>query len=76
MKLDTVHARLRKALRSSDTLPRLRQCVAELAVEIETDLEADAAPDTVRAPTGYPPPWEDAAPSVPHDSEAGREYGV
>lgn len=72
-RLDAVRERLCHALRVADTLTDLRTCVAELASDIEAELEAPA-PDTVRT---FSAPWEgDSAPPTPRGSELGEEYGV
>lgn len=73
-----VRARLMHALRSARTIAELRAHAVELASDLEAAeaCGADDAPDTERAPTGYPAPWEgDVAPPTPRESEIGREYG-
>jgi hypothetical protein len=91
-KLNAIRGRLQHALRTSDSLPVLRAYVAELACDIEDALapgafllstrvlrpaprahEDEHAADTLRS---YRDPWEDQAPSTPHDSAAGKEYGI
>lgn len=71
--LNAVRERLQLALRTSNTLPALRACVATLASDLE-EATADPPPDTVRT---YSAPWEgDSAPPTPRASELGEEYGV
>lgn len=70
-----VRARLMYAVTTAPTLPALRSACVELASDLED--VADAAPDTERAPPGYPHPWEgDAAPPTPRDSPLGQEFGT
>jgi hypothetical protein len=77
-----VRQRLVQALKSSATLPALRQELVLLACDIDDEREAaptlrslgadacghndDEAPETER----------DSAPPTPVDSQLGREYGV
>ncbi len=71
-----VRARLMHALRSARTIAELRTHAVELASDLEAAESFEDAPDTERAPTGYPAPWEgDVAPPTPRESDLGREYG-
>jgi hypothetical protein len=73
---EVVRKRVNTALRTADTLKDLRMHLIMLTADLEAALDPDLAPDTVRAPEGYPPPWQgDQAPSTPRGSAAADEYG-
>lgn len=75
--LNAVRERLMLAVRTESTYVALRTSVVQLACDIQDGVLSctpeEVAADTVRS---YTPPWEESAPSTPHASELGVEYGV
>lgn len=71
-RLDVVRARLCLALRAADTLTELRTHCATLAADLEEMIGGELAPVTERSSAAW---TDDQAPSTPHASALGEEYG-